>query len=135
MSAPSLDLQKAFYGVLKEDTTLAELMGGTVRVYDRVPNGAIFPYIQIADDQTINNTNQCGRGAEVFSRIHVWSREIGHVQAKNIAWRVRQILDRTLLLQSHKIGLHDFISVEHQTSQDGLEAQSIVTMSYKLWEL
>lgn len=134
MNEPSLDLQEAFVTVLEGDVELAQLMGGAVRVYDRVPEGAAFPYIQIADDQTIDNSNTCVRGSEIFARVHVWSREPGHVEAKKISGRVRDLLDTRHTLEDHYITVHQFVNAEHQTDQDHLQAHSVLTFRFHSWE-
>ena len=134
MNEPSLDLQEAFVTALEGDSELAQLMGGTVRVYDRVPEGAVFPYIQIADDQTIDNSNTCATGSEIFARVHVWSRKPGHVEAKRIAGRIRPLLDAKHTLDDHYITVHQFVSAEHQTDQENLQAHSILTFRYHTWE-
>lgn len=61
-------VQKAIYTAL----TTAGVAGG--RIYDQVPEKALFPYVTIGDEQVIDDSNDCAESWDVFSDIHVWSR-------------------------------------------------------------
>jgi len=130
---PSLDLQKAFVDALKGDDVLASLMGGSVRAYDRVPDEAEFPYLHIGDDQTVDNSTSCGFAAEVFSRVHIWSRTPGRVEAKKIGARVRQLLNIRHVLQDHTISVSAFLSADYQKTEIDLETHGIIQFRYLIW--
>lgn len=73
------EVQGALVAALKAAPAIA---GG--RIYDLVPPGAEFPYVSIGSEQIINDDNSCGDGWEVYSDVHVWSRAVGSVEAKQI---------------------------------------------------
>lgn len=67
------EVQAALFAAL----TAAGVAGG--RVYDRVPENPVFPYVTIGDSQVVDDggddTNRrCGGAWESFEDIHVWSR-------------------------------------------------------------
>lgn len=135
MSDPSAPLQKAHYEALTADATLAVLMGGTVRVFDIVGPGTVFPYITIGDDQAIDAGSLCEPDIfEVFSTLHVWSRStvVGRVEAKRIAERIREILKTFSGVTGFTVTVIDPQNINHLRDPDGLTSHSIVTMRYVL---
>lgn len=122
MTEPSLALQKATYSAL----TTAGL-----RVYDRVPPDAVVPYVTVGDDQVIATGFDCLDGSsEVYSSVHVWSRQPGKVEAKSIAGTVRSALDNaTLDLSANGFALVSIL--HHETrylgDEDGLTTHAVVT--------
>lgn len=128
----SLDaaLQKAVYDTLLADTALAVEMGGAVRVYDSVPDNAIFPYLSIGSDQIVDNGTSCSNGSEAFVEVHVWSRAVGRVEAKKISGAVRAALDMPLVITGHKVIVHGFQDARHLNDPDGITAHSVVSFRY-----
>lgn len=131
---PSLDMQEAFFTALSTDSELTALMGGAARVYDRIPEGAVFPYIQIADDQTVDNSNSCGSGSIVYSRVHVWSRAVGRVEAKQIGARIRAVLNAKLILDDHVVTTHEFITADYLSTENAQETHGVIQFKYTTWE-
>lgn len=72
-------IQKAIHDALKAAPSVA---GG--RVYDHVPEGAAFPYVEIGDEQILDDGNTCDDGWEVFADVHVWSRSVGYPETKGL---------------------------------------------------
>jgi hypothetical protein len=92
MSDPSLAMQKAVVARLKATAGVTALVGQ--RIYDRVPQDATFPYVEIGDFQSVDDSAPpCVDGCEVFIEIQVWSRAVGQVEAKQIASAVRAALN------------------------------------------
>ena len=96
MTEPSLALQGAIVAALKASAALGALIGD--RVFDRVPAGAVKPYIRIGDDQVIPDPAECfERSAEVFATLDVFSSAVGKPEAKRIAGAIVDALDHAHL--------------------------------------
>lgn len=85
---PAVPLQKAIYAALTAPGALPVIGAAQVAVYDRVPDAATPPYVVIGDDDVM----EAGVGEYVAVNIHVWSRQVGRVEAKTIAAAVRLAL-------------------------------------------
>lgn len=93
MSA-SLALQGAINTALRGASAVTALV--STRIYDRVPQGVAFPFIQLGDGQELDDGFDCGESAvEVFLDVHVWSRAVGKVEAHQIASAIKATLHRT----------------------------------------
>jgi len=96
MEEPSLAFQRALVAMLKADSGVAAHVAG--RVYDRVPESPIEPYIRIGDDMVVSDGADCfERSVDVSSRIHVFSIEPGKVQAKRICAAIVDAMDSATL--------------------------------------
>lgn len=125
----SLDLQKAFNTALKSDADLSAIIGQ--RVYDRVPKNAVFPYVQIGDDQEIDNANTCdSSGVEVYTRVHIWSRDVGVVEAKKIMGLIKPLLVQPHILDDFYITVNTFVSADFVSAQDELETHVVMTFRF-----
>lgn len=126
MSDPSLEMQGAVFAALQADAAVSALVAG--RVYDRVPETATFPYIQIGSFQTLDDGADCIDATEVFATIHAWSRSVGQVEAKRIASAVRAALhDKPLALTAYRM-----VDVRHRSSvitadPDGESTHGVIT--------
>ncbi|PHR57929.1 MAG: hypothetical protein COA43_11170 [Robiginitomaculum sp.] len=135
MEVASLDVQKAFLSKLSADADLQQLMGGEVRVDETTPDNAVFPYIQIGDDQTIDNSNTCAKGSEIYAQVHIWSRhEKGKVEAKKMGARIRDLLNTKLSLADHYITVHEFQNGNYFDTQNKTETHGVLTFRYLLYE-
>lgn len=84
---PALPVQRAIYALLTARLPLNA--GQLVGIYDRIPVDAGYPYLHVGDDQP----ESAGIGDYVRSCVHVWSRQVGHTEAKAIAGQVRFLID------------------------------------------
>lgn len=125
-------IQGALYAALSGSTALAAVMGGAVRVFDHVPDGARFPYLTIGDEQSIDDGTDCGEASEVFADVHVWSRDDaqGRVEAKRIAAIVRPLLAQRLPVPPDTIVVGEFRSARHFMDPDGQTAHGVLTFRY-----
>lgn len=100
--SPVHPVQKAVYGRLSGDPTLAGLVTG---VYDEVPEGTVHPYVRIGDHLSIPDNDHGGFGREITVTIHVWSRARGNSQGQAIANRIGELLDhrRDLTVAGHRV--------------------------------
>lgn len=116
------EVQKAIFEALTADPPIA---GG--RVFDRVQEQPTFPYVSIGDEQTIDDSNTCDDGWEVFPDVHVWSRAVGRVEAKQF---IAEIVPRITAIAA--IDGHCLLSVNLETSRiftdpDGLTTHGVAT--------
>lgn len=84
----SLAIQAAVYQRLTNYVPL------TAPVYDDAPQGAAFPYITIGDDTLTEWDQDACLGAEATLTLHVWSRERGRKQTKQIQGLLYDALHR-----------------------------------------
>lgn len=110
---------------------LYEALAPVASVYDRVPLNAQFPYITIGDEQIVDDGNTCDEGWEVFSSVHIWSRDnSGFQEAKLLlAQAVPAIVGIT------SIDGHQLISVEVESTRifrdpDGLTSHGVVSAKF-----
>ena len=128
-------MQAALYGALTTSTAMAALLGTdplTLKpcVYDRVPTSPPFPYVTIADAHVVDDWAEGIEGSEIFCDVHVWSRAVGHVEAKKVCSAVRAAMCQLLQLVGHRVVVFEFVSTRHLTDPDGVTAHSIVTVRY-----
>lgn len=90
----SLALQSAINTTLRSASPVTALV--STRIYDRVPQNVVFPFVQLGDGQEVDDGFDCGESAvEVFLDVHIWSRAVGKVEAHQIAGAVKSALHRT----------------------------------------
>jgi hypothetical protein len=90
----SLAIQSALYTTLATDSTLLTLGSG---VYDALPADMPFPYVVIGQDTETpwNGLTKIGRAITVT--IHIFSRQNGMKEAKQIADRIITLIERQTL--------------------------------------
>lgn len=129
MADPALALQGAVNLKIRAD--VPALSG---RVYDRVPSGATFPYLEIGEFQTLDDGAQCIEAFEVIATLHVWTRpaagaDPGQATGKTIASAVHSALheaeldlgsDWQFLEMAHR-------DTRHLKDPDGVTSQSVIT--------
>jgi len=99
---PSLshfEIQKAIYELLTADATL---MGMVNSVYDRVTEGAEFPYIVIGESVSRDWSTKTTNGQQILLALHVYSRSGGRKQTAEILDRIYNLLHQgTVSLSGH----------------------------------
>ena len=90
MSVGSFALQTAIYNTLTNDSNLTNTLGTSV--YDDVPEGSSFPYIQIGQDTINEYGTKDLDGADTSLTLHIWSQYKGTMQTKNIMDRLHSLL-------------------------------------------
>ena len=116
MSADSSwELQQAIYTALTSDATLMALITG---VHDHVPQGAAFPYVTVGES-TARDWSAAGvSGIETTLIVHVWSRERGHKDVKQVLAEIHRILhDADLTVPGHVL-----VWLRFEFSQTSLDA-------------
>jgi hypothetical protein len=125
MADPSLALQDALVATLRAGSP-PEL---DARVYDSAPPDASFPYVTVGDDQVTADHAECLEGSvEIATNVHVWSRGVGKVEAKQIAgWIVATLNYAPLTLVGYRLVLIEHDGTHHLGDPDGLTSHSVVT--------
>ncbi len=125
MSDPALAVQGAYVVRLKSQVTAV-----SSRVHDRPPQNVAFPFLQIGDIQTVEDGADCIDGTEVTVTLHAWSRDVGAVEARNLAGACRLALHEWI----PDLSASGFRCVEHMhrdsrvmTETDGLTCHAIMT--------
>lgn len=129
MSDPSDALQVAIYDALVADAGVGALVAD--RVFDKVSVGDLpeMPYVAFGDFQALDDGGGCIDGSEVFVTLHVWSRQRGTREAKQVVSAVRKALhEADLALGSD----HRLIEIMFRDSRvffdaDGLTAHGVLT--------
>ena len=132
---PSAAMQVAVFVALTGSASLQALVGldpetQLVRAYDRPPDNPTFPYLTIADGHVVNDWAEGIEGSEVYQDVHVWSRAVGHVEAKTIASAVRAAMCQLLQPVGHRIVVFEYVNTRHMTDPDGVTAHSVVSVRY-----
>ena len=83
------EIQKSIYQALKDDVDITAVVTG---VYDEVPQGTKYPYIVIGEDTALQWDTGSSVGAESTLTIHVWSRDYGRRECKEIMSLVYDVL-------------------------------------------
>ncbi len=90
MSVGQTALQTAIFTALSTDNNLTSTLGATVQ--DEVPSGTNYPVVQIGDDNVVDFSTKDLAGSDTTLVIHVWSRQFGSAETKNIMDRIHSLL-------------------------------------------
>lgn len=134
MSDPALAIQNAMETALRASAALKTAMGlANVRLYKvTAPAAAPFPYLIIGQDQIIDDSTECAESSEVYTTVHVYTRddadpEASRDQAKSIAGVVRTIIKALSGVTGFVVVLSEFESTRHLTDPDGKTCHAVVT--------
>ena len=91
MTDHSFELQKTIFSKLNTDATIKNTLSATV--HDHVPQGTAFPYIVIGEETMTDDESTKDIDFNNFTlTIHVFSRNRGRKEAKNIMARIYELL-------------------------------------------
>lgn len=133
MSSAALELQGAIVGRLSADTGIAAVVSG---VYDHVPQGTAFPYIELGEDTFDQWDHDDANGFEGRVDIHTWSQYQGQKQVKELQGMVYSALhDLPLTLTNYRC-----ISIMQESEQvmndpDGITRHGVQTFRVLLVEV
>ncbi|SKA31023.1 DUF3168 domain-containing protein [Consotaella salsifontis] len=114
--------------------TSADVADG--RIFDGVPDGAVFPYVEIGDEQIVDDGNTCSDAWEVFIDCHIWSRSQSRTTAevKQIGAEIVDALSQELPLNGYSVVLFKLDTARYLDDPDGITKHGIVTMRYAVEE-
>ncbi len=113
-----LAVQQAVYDKLNNDSTLSAMVMG---VFDRVPEGAAFPYITIGDADSRDWSSMTTYGLECEITLGIYSRGGGRKQPLEIMERLYSLLhEGSLSISGHSLVQSRFERSEVELLSDGL---------------
>jgi hypothetical protein len=119
MPTAATALRAAIHDALVADGGLLAVLGGA-RVYDEVPQDAVFPYVTLGDARIADASTATEAGLEHRLTLHAWSRQGGHRQAHEIAGALLQALDDApLALDGHDLVDLRFALADIRREADG----------------
>ena len=124
-------LQKAIYAKLVADNVASG------RVYDRVPEARVFPYVTIGDEDISNDGNTCNDAWTVFSDIHAWSRPAtgSKSEVKGLAASIVNSVASVLTLTGFQVILAELENVRTLRDPDGITEHAVVSIRYEIQPL
>ncbi len=128
--SPLLPLQKAVYNRLKSNLT--------VPIYDAVPESAVFPYVTIGEDTSVDWSTKLTSGQEVTHTLHVWSQYIGMTEVKDLIDQVIQALTISPLDMSadkFKAIVHSLDLNETFRDPDGTTRHGVLRFRFKIQDI
>jgi hypothetical protein len=103
MNAPAVELQKAIFTALKQDSVLSGLLGGD-KIFDQVPPKASFPYVSFGRTSLYDWSTGTESGTEQLFTLHIWSRATGKKEALDIMEACKACLHADgLTLEGHHL--------------------------------
>lgn len=127
MAEASLALQRSLRTAFAAHGTLSALVGG--RIFDTSSKPTEFPTVVIGEDQVVNDAAHGYEGSEVFATVHVWSRDSGMTQTKNIVGAMREALPGAIeTVDGHRIAHVHFEGARYLRDPDGQTRHGVVTI-------
>lgn len=126
MTEPAFALERAMLTALRG--AVPPVAGG--RIFDVVPPGAAFPYVELGDAQVVPDPAEgLERSVEVYVILHTWSRKPGRPEGRKLCGQIVDILTGLDLDLGASLALalltHD--GTRHLTEADGLTYHGVVT--------
>jgi len=120
-------LQEAVFTKLNSDSQLTNTLGASV--YDEVPQGSAFPYVQLGEEVSTDYSTKDEVGGETTLNIHVWSRSHGAKETKQIMDRVHTLLhDVSLSVTGYNFVNNRFEFSDVLRDPDGITRHGIMRL-------
>lgn len=124
-----LPLQEAVYSQLTGDATLMALVTG---VYDRPPEGTVFPYVTLGESTGTDWSNAGTVGMEHVLGLRIWSRQGGRKETATIMERLHTLLhEANLSVTGQTLVMMKFLASEILLGDDGWTYQG--TMKFQAY--
>lgn len=128
MKDPISDLQIAIIQRLQTDDAVKERIAG--RIYDRVPQEVIFPYLSVGPSNQVIAATDCFDLSDINMQLDVWSRQPGFYEARQIASEVISALcKRPLQLIDNVLASFELVINRSLRDPDGLTSHSVLTFA------
>lgn len=126
MTSPTLELQGAIVTRLKAVGAVTALVG--TRIYDKVTEGAAFPYVSIGPSDELTEDADCITGFDISLQIDVWSRAPGFPESRRISDAVRAALhDYDLPITDNALVYFRHQQTRFLRDPDGLTSHAAMT--------
>lgn len=127
--SPSVELQRKIYQALTLSAGLQASAAGGVRVYDRVPEKPVFPYVSFGPEDCQEAGADCLEAGEYYLQLDVWSRQPGKVEAKEICHAVQRALRlEALSLTQNALSELMWEKTRVMDDPDGLTTHGVLTV-------
>jgi hypothetical protein len=104
---PALELQKAIFAALTADAGVTAALGGAGKIFDSVPPGTVYPYVQVGDgSQSIDAGSHSSTGEQTTFMVHTWSSYDGRAQAMGIMGAISDRLHEGSLTISGQVFIY-----------------------------
>jgi hypothetical protein len=125
-------LQTAIVSAVKASAAMGALIGD--RIYDKVPTRAavLFPYVAFRGMDSVDASDACHDGVEVFVDLDGWSREVGTIEAKRIAAALALLLDAPLTVTGFEVITHEVTRCRTLKEEGDLHRRADVQLRYVL---
>lgn len=121
MSEAMFAVQDAVYDLLVANAGMQAVLGNPPRIYDYVPQNAVFPYLTLGDTRAENFDTKDGVGINQLITLHAWSRYRGQKEMKDILKAVNLALHRSsMTVSGYNFTDCRFESAETFLDDDGL---------------
>ena len=119
-------IQKAVYEKLVNDLNWP--------VYDKVPQGSSYPYINIGEDTSVQWDTDTSVGLRSTLTLHAWSRQAGRKEVKDMMDAIYNSLHRALLvLDSYNMVTCECVFQETFLDADGETRHGVIRFVI-IWE-
>lgn len=126
-ASAALEVQGWLVQTLKADPAVQAICGP--RVYDRVPEEPVFPYISIGPSTETNESPDCMDSAEVFMQVDGWSREVGFPEAKKLSAAVHgAVHDKDVSLPVNACCYVYHTGTQFLRDPDGLTSHAVIQL-------
>lgn len=130
MSDPAIAIHDAIKPLVVAATATGPAKG---RVHYRVPTGAAFPFVHIADNDLMGDEESFTGWVNVTTTIHVFSRSADQREAKMVGSQVRAAFATPFALTGgFEIAEGPFTDATYFTDPDGLTEHGVITVTYKV---
>jgi hypothetical protein len=127
-------LQRAIYAALTSHAPLTALVSNadeTKRIYDRVPERPVFPYLTIGNEQAVYDGDACNQSRfEVFADIHTWTRGVGIAGAKAVSAHVCDAIAAGITVTGWNVAVVRHESERHFVESDGLTGHGVSSFKF-----
>jgi hypothetical protein len=90
-----------------------KLMSNVTGVYDFVRSDAVYPYIEIGDDTSNDDSTKTFYAEDITVAMHVWSQYPGKKECKVIIDLIGQVLEQRLVFGGYEVSrmVREFVEV------------------------
>src|SRR5262249_55883285 len=100
------------------------------RVFDRIPNGPMFPYVSFGEIQVIPETGEGTDAAQSFVTLHAWDRFKSSSATKNLSRLIMASLhDADLTLPEGQVQSLLLENARTLPDPDGLTMHAVLTFN------
>lgn len=128
IDGPSLELQKAYVAILKNDADVVSLISTRINPVQ----GTDWPgdYIEIGDGQDVPDLAECIDGSEIYHDIHIWTRgDSSFAKVNKIAANVwKAISAATITLTENQFKQVERGSLNRLRDPNGVTLHGILTL-------